>query len=142
MILEPTSRVFESVNDPTSEPTLVPLQNMTALFIVALLPAAERLPPTMAFEVVPLPVGSRPLFPGPAARAGPVAGPTRAKVVIAATASQPTRRNAEARLRALGAAMGFIDAVPERAAGKMPLMIPVGRVPRAAGWAALRSTNG
>jgi len=51
------------------------------------------------------------------AKAGPAAGPTRASVVIAATASQPKRRKVEARRRALGVVGEFIDTVPERAAG-------------------------
>jgi len=117
VIFDPISRVFDSVNDPTSEPTLVSEQNMTALPIVALPPAADRLPTTVAFDVVPLPVASRPLLPGPAAKAGPAAGPTSASMVIAATASQPTRRNVVARRRAGEAVGEFIDKVPESAAG-------------------------
>ena len=54
---------------PPIEPTAVPSQVMTpSAFIVALPPASARLPFTVAFDLVPLPVGSRPLLPGPAAR--------------------------------------------------------------------------
>jgi hypothetical protein len=51
------------------------------------------------------------------ARAGPAAGPIKARVVMLATASQPKRRKVEARRRALGVVGEFIDTVPERAAG-------------------------
>src|SRR5689334_19558665 len=77
-------------------PTLVPVQNITAFWAsVALLPAAERLPSAVALEVVPLPVGSSPLFPGPAA-ATP-AGVSAATPSMPAARSQLARRTASRR---------------------------------------------
>ena len=91
VIVEPTSSVLVSVNEPATEPTLVPEQYITAFAaMVALLPAAERLPSTVAFDFVPFPVGSKPLLPGPAANV--VAGAATATASIAATASQPNLR--------------------------------------------------
>jgi hypothetical protein len=78
------------VNEPVSEPALSPLQNMTALPIVALPAASARLPLTVAFDIVPFPVGSPPLLPGPAANAE--VGASRAAVAIAATTSHPNLR--------------------------------------------------
>jgi hypothetical protein len=81
------------VNEPVTDPTLVPWQYIAEsswpVAIAALLPAADRLPPTVAFEVVPLPVGSPPLLPGPAAKTED--GARRAVVVIAATTSHESR---------------------------------------------------
>jgi hypothetical protein len=91
VIFDPTSSVLLSVNVPPIEPTLVLLQPMTAsAFIVALPPAAERLAPTVASDVVPLPVLSFPSLPGPAAKA--VAGARVAIATITAAASHPARR--------------------------------------------------
>ena len=81
-----------SVNEPDTLPTLVSEQLMTAAPIVALEPAAEGLPLTVAFEVVPLPVGSKPLLPGPAANTAVVPGPRSARASEATTASQPRVR--------------------------------------------------
>jgi hypothetical protein len=92
VISDPTSTVFDRVNEPASDPTLVPLQDMTALPIVALPPAADRLLPTVALDVVPFPVGSPPLLPGPAAATDAALGPMSAAVVIAATRSHENRR--------------------------------------------------
>ena len=89
-MVEPTSNVFVSVNDPVNDPALSPLQNITAEPMVALPPAAERLPPAVAFDLVPLPVGSRPLLPGPAASAAD--GISSALPVIATTTSHERRR--------------------------------------------------
>ncbi len=60
---------------------------------------------TLMNVTVPVPV---------VARVGPAAGPTRARVVMAATASQPKRRKMAARCRAREAVGVFIDMVPER----------------------------
>ena len=54
--------------------------------MVALLPAADRLPPAVALDLVPFPVGSSPLFPGPVADTDE--GARSAVAVIAATASR------------------------------------------------------
>ena len=78
-----------SVNEPEIDRTFVPRHDIVASFIVALDSAAERLPSTVAFDIVPLPVASRPLFPGPAACA---AGATAARASMLAEASQPARR--------------------------------------------------
>ncbi len=101
MSFEPMSSVLLNVKDPVSEPTLVPLQFMTASMpIVALSPAADALPPTVAADLVPFPVASRPLLPGaPRASAAPVPGPSSASAVMLATASQPALRNVVARFR-------------------------------------------
>jgi hypothetical protein len=110
VIFDPTSRVLLSVNEPVRDPTFVPSQNSTAsVLIVALLPAAERLPPAVASEVVPLPVGSSPLLPGPAAATDPTLGPSIARASIEATAIHPRRRNGAVRERVLGR---FIDRIP------------------------------
>ena len=83
------SSVFDRVNWPPILPTLPLVQYIFAsASIVALAPAADKSPPTRAFDEVPLPVWSRPLLPGPAAEA--VAGATRAATSIAATATHPT----------------------------------------------------
>jgi hypothetical protein len=96
VIAEPASRVLVRVNEPETEPTLLSVQDMTApVFIVALPPAAERLLPTVAFDFVPLPVGSRPLLPGPAASTP--AGARVATATIDAAASQPAIRRREPR---------------------------------------------
>jgi hypothetical protein len=89
VIFDPASRSLPSVNDPLIEPTLEPSHEIVAVFIVALEPAAERLPPAVASDIVPLPLGSRPLFPGPAACAP---GATAASASMLAEASQPARR--------------------------------------------------
>ena len=83
-----------SVNEPDTLPTLVPEQLMTAAPIVALEPAVERKPLTVAFDVVPLPVLSRPPLPGPpfTANTAVVPGPKSAKASEATTASQPKVR--------------------------------------------------
>src|SRR6185503_4961682 len=74
VMTDPTSRVFVSVNEPSMWPTLSPWQK-----ILALPAAAARTPPTFAWEVVPSPVGSAPLLPGPLALtlAGASAAKTR-----------------------------------------------------------------
>jgi hypothetical protein len=111
VITDPTSRVFVRVKVPPTDPTFVPVQNIVAsALIVALLPAAERLPPTVAFEVLPLPVLSSPLFPGPAADTD--AGAKAATISIVAEASQPALRMKEPR-RARRAVRGAFMWVPE-----------------------------
>jgi hypothetical protein len=94
VICEPTSNVLLSVKVPPTEPTFVPSHVMMApAFMVAPPAASARLPPTVAFDFVPLPVGSRPLLPGPAARAA--AGASVATAIIAAAASQPAIRSVD-----------------------------------------------
>jgi hypothetical protein len=89
VIFEPASRALASVKNPLTELTLFPSQTMADWpwfpAIVALPPAALRLPPTMASDFVPFPVGSSPLFPGPAA----VAVPATANTSAPATRSAP-----------------------------------------------------
>ncbi|HET9613709.1 MAG TPA: hypothetical protein VFP22_02760 [Candidatus Limnocylindrales bacterium] len=96
MIFEPTSRVLDSVNVPPTQLTLESLQEIVAsLPIVALSPAAEALPLTVAADIVPLPVASRPLSPGPAARTE--AGANAATISIDAAAIHPAFRTKEPR---------------------------------------------
>jgi hypothetical protein len=109
VIVEPLSSVFVRVNEPVTEPTLLPWQYMAEsclpVAIAALLPAPDRLPPTVALDVVPLPVGSPPLLPGPpAAKDGE--GAMRAVVVIAATTSHDRRRPSVDLLRAKDVCIG------------------------------------
>ena len=106
-MVEPTSSVLINVNDPLAEDAEVPSQARLdppcEPSIVALPPAAERMPPTVASEVVPFPVGEQPLSPGPLQ--GPVAetdatlGPRRAIPSMDATATQPRMRNRDVRGR-------------------------------------------
>jgi hypothetical protein len=82
VIVEPASSALESVNEPLTEATVLPEHTMTDSpwlpAIVALPPAALKLSPTFASEVWPLPVGSRPLLPGPAAEVVPASAKTSA----------------------------------------------------------------
>src|SRR3954454_3557284 len=105
------SSVFDRVKDPWIEPTLEPSHEIVAEPIVALLPAALRLPPTVASELVPLPVLSRPLLPGPAADT--VAGANAATISIEAAASQPALRTKEPRRARRAERRGFIRWSPK-----------------------------
>jgi hypothetical protein len=108
---DPMSSVFVRVKLPSTDPTLVPVQNIVAsASIVALAPAAARLPPTVAFEVWPLPVLSSPLLPGPAAETD--AGANAATISIVAAASHPALRTNEPR-RARRAVRSAFMSVPE-----------------------------
>jgi hypothetical protein len=77
------------VNEPLIDPTFVPSHAIVASFIVAPPPPPDTLPPTVAFDFVPLPVASRPLLPGPAAC---TAGARAATASMLAAANQPARR--------------------------------------------------
>ena len=82
---------FETVMLPVKDEAEVPSQNILAVPIVALLPAADRLPPTFAFEVGPPSGWLEPLSPG-AARAGEAPGNSRAVSTIVSTTSHDNRR--------------------------------------------------
>ena len=87
------------MNDPETLPTLVFEHWITAVPMVALEPASERLAPAVALDLVPLPVGSRPLLPGPAAKTAELLGPRTATASVVATASQPRPRPSVIRVR-------------------------------------------
>jgi len=101
VIFDPTSSVLVSVNEPVDVPALSPshvrVDPPCDPSMTALLPASARLPPTVAFDFVPLPVASRPLLPGPAAKAAE--GVMSAAVARPAATSQDNRRANVDRLR-------------------------------------------
>ena len=103
MIFDPTSSVLVSVNEPVDPPALSPshvrVDPPWDPSMSALPPASARLPLTVAFDFVPLPVALRPLLPGPAARAAE--GVMSAAVARPAATSQDNRRANMDRLRVI-----------------------------------------
>jgi hypothetical protein len=89
-----------SVNEPVNEPAFVPVQNISAGFIVAM-DAAAVVDASIVTDDFGPPSGQPfPLSPGPAARTGAVAGTSNAVEVRASTTSHESRRARRERARA------------------------------------------